>query len=56
MEVFVTRDGHRFTRRPVKLGAQQDGLDQILDGAAAGEQVATDGALFLANELALQMR
>jgi cobalt-zinc-cadmium efflux system membrane fusion protein len=56
MEVFVTVDGHRFVRRPVKLGAQQDGLDQILSGVARGEQVATDGALFLANELALQTR
>ena len=56
MEVFVTGDGHRFVRRPVKLGAQQDGLDQILEGVSTGERVATDGALFLANELALQAR
>jgi cobalt-zinc-cadmium efflux system membrane fusion protein len=56
MEVFVTGDGYRFVRRPVKLGMQQNGLDQILDGVAKGEQVATDGALFLANELALQAR
>ncbi len=56
MEVFVTGDGHRFVRRPVKLGMQQNGLDQILYGVAKGEQVATDGALFLANELALQAR
>jgi cobalt-zinc-cadmium efflux system membrane fusion protein len=56
MEVFVTPDGHRFVRRTVKLGMQQDGLDQILEGIAKGEQIATDGALFLANELALQMR
>jgi cobalt-zinc-cadmium efflux system membrane fusion protein len=56
MEVFVTRDGHQFVRRPVKLGAQQDGLDQILDGLAQGEQVAADGALFLANELAQHIR
>jgi membrane fusion protein, heavy metal efflux system len=55
-EVFVTGDGHRFVRRPVKLGAQQDGLHQILEGVRRGEQVATDGALFLANELALQAR
>jgi len=56
MEVFVTGDGHRFVRRPVKLGMQQNGLDQILYGVAKGEQVATDGALFLANELARQAR
>jgi cobalt-zinc-cadmium efflux system membrane fusion protein len=56
MEVFVTGDGRRFERRAVKLGTQQDGLHQILDGVAAGERVATDNALFLANELALQAR
>jgi cobalt-zinc-cadmium efflux system membrane fusion protein len=56
MEVFVTRDGHRFVRRPVKIGLQQDGMDQILEGVSSGERVATDGALFLANELALQAR
>ena len=55
-EVFVTGDGRRFARRPVKLGMQQDGLDQILDGIAEGEQIATENALFLANELALQAR
>jgi cobalt-zinc-cadmium efflux system membrane fusion protein len=56
MVVYVTVDGHRFVRRPVKLGMQQDGLDQILEGVAIGEQIATDGAVFLANELVLQTR
>jgi cobalt-zinc-cadmium efflux system membrane fusion protein len=56
MVVYVTIDGHRFVRHPVKVGMQQDGLDQILEGVAIGEQVATDGAVFLANELALQAR
>jgi cobalt-zinc-cadmium efflux system membrane fusion protein len=56
MEVFVTGDGHRFVRRAVKVGLQQDGLEQILEGVAKGDRVATDGAVFLANELALQTR
>jgi cobalt-zinc-cadmium efflux system membrane fusion protein len=56
MEVFVTSDGRRFVRRPVKLGLQQDGMDQVLEGVANGEQVATDNALFVANELARQSR
>jgi cobalt-zinc-cadmium efflux system membrane fusion protein len=56
MEAFVTTDGHRFVRRPVKLGIQQDGVDQILEGLSDGEQVATENALFLANELARQTR
>jgi cobalt-zinc-cadmium efflux system membrane fusion protein len=55
-ELFVTGDGRRFERRSVKLGAQQDGLHQILGGVVEGERVATDNALFLANELALQAR
>jgi len=56
MEAFVTTDGYRFARRPVKLGMQEDGLDQVLEGVAKGEQVASDNALFLANELARQTR
>ena len=56
MEVFVTTVPHRFVRRTVKIGMQQDGLDQIVEGVAAGERIAADGALFLANELALQAR
>jgi cobalt-zinc-cadmium efflux system membrane fusion protein len=56
MEVFVTPDGRRFIRRPVKLGLQEEGLDQVLEGLATGEQIATDNALFVANELALQTR
>jgi cobalt-zinc-cadmium efflux system membrane fusion protein len=56
MEVFVTSDGHRFVRRAIKIGLQQDGMDQVLEGVANGEQVATDNALFVANELARQIR
>ena len=56
MTVFVTKDGHRFERRPVQLGQVQDGLNQVLEGLTAGEQVAGDGALFLSNMLALQSR
>ncbi|WP_211461354.1 efflux RND transporter periplasmic adaptor subunit [Collimonas silvisoli] len=56
MTVFVTQDSRRFVRRPVRLGLQQDGLTQILDGLSAGEKIAGDGALFLSNMLALQSR
>ncbi len=54
MTVFATQDGRRFVRREVRLGLQQDGLDQVLHGLAANEQVAGDGALFLSAALALQ--
>lgn len=51
MTVWVTTDGHHFTRRIVKVGLQDDGFDQILEGLKAGEQVVTDGAVFLSNML-----
>jgi cobalt-zinc-cadmium efflux system membrane fusion protein len=51
MTVWVTADGHRFTRRTIEIGLQQDGFDQVLDGLKPGERVATDGALFIANAI-----
>jgi membrane fusion protein, heavy metal efflux system len=51
MTVWVTTDGHRFIQRTVKIGLQQDGFDQVLDGLKPGERVATDGALFIDNAL-----
>ena len=53
--VFVTKDQHHFTRRVVQLGAEQGGLYPILSGLHAGELVASDGALFISNALALQV-
>jgi cobalt-zinc-cadmium efflux system membrane fusion protein len=52
MSVWVVAgDPHRFTRRTVKVGHQQDGYDEILDGLKSGERVAVDGAIFLSNIL-----
>ena len=48
--VWVTQDGHRFIRRSVKVGVEQDGWAQILDGVKADETVVTDGAIFLSNK------
>lgn len=56
INVFVTTDGHRFEKRPVKLGMSQDSLVQILEGVSAGEKIATDGAVFLSNSLTLQSK
>jgi len=56
MTAFVMRGGNRFERRAVQVGATQEGLIQVLDGLVPGEQVASDGALFLSNALALQTR
>jgi cobalt-zinc-cadmium efflux system membrane fusion protein len=51
MTAWITTDGHRFTRRTIKIGLQQDAFDQVLDGVQPGEQIATDGAIFLSNAL-----
>jgi membrane fusion protein, heavy metal efflux system len=53
MTVWVTADRRRFTRRTVRIGQERDGLRQILSGLQVGELVATDGAIFLSNALAL---
>jgi cobalt-zinc-cadmium efflux system membrane fusion protein len=47
----VGRDPHVFTHRSVKIGLQQDGYDQILEGVKPGESVAVNGAIFLSNIL-----
>ena len=47
MTVWVTTDRHRFQRRTVRVGQQQDGYDQILEGLQSGELVAASGALFI---------
>jgi membrane fusion protein, heavy metal efflux system len=53
MTVWVTGDSRRFVRRTVKVGLQQDGWSQILEGLQPGETVVTDGAVFLSNKLLL---
>jgi membrane fusion protein, heavy metal efflux system len=56
MTVWVTADRRRFTQRPVKVGLLRDGYYQILEGLQPGELVATEGALFLSNALAIAAR
>jgi cobalt-zinc-cadmium efflux system membrane fusion protein len=52
MSVWVMEsDPHRFARRIVKIGHQQDGYDEILEGLKSGETVAVSGAIFLSNIL-----
>ncbi len=53
MTVWVTSDSRRFTKRTVKVGLQQDGWSQILEGLQPGETVVMEGAVFLSNKLAL---
>jgi cobalt-zinc-cadmium efflux system membrane fusion protein len=42
--------------RSVKLGLQQGGYYQIIEGLQPGELVATEGALFLSNALTIAAR
>jgi cobalt-zinc-cadmium efflux system membrane fusion protein len=51
MAVWVTTNGLRFVQRIVKIGLQQDGQDQILEGLQRGELAVTDGAVFISNIL-----
>jgi cobalt-zinc-cadmium efflux system membrane fusion protein len=53
MTVWVTGGSRRFIKRTVKVGLQQDGWSQILEGLQPGETVVTDGAVFLSNKLLL---
>ncbi len=49
--VWITTDRHSFAQRPVKLGLQKDGWDQIVEGLQPGELVVTDGGVFLSSML-----
>lgn len=51
MTVWVTTDRRRFEKRTVKIGLQQGGLTQVLEGVQPGELTATDGAVFISNKL-----
>ena len=53
MTAWVTADRRRFTKRTVKIGQQHNGYRQILEGVQVGELVATEGAIFLSNALAI---
>jgi len=56
MSAFVTTDGRQFTRKPLKVGMEQNGFVQILEGLSDGEKVAGDGAIFLSNAISLKAR
>jgi RND family efflux transporter MFP subunit len=45
--VFVQKGGETFQRRPVKLGARNGGLVQVLDGIDVGDRVVTKGAYLI---------
>jgi len=49
--VFVALDGNKFEKRIVKLGLEQAGRVQILDGVKAGENIVTEGSFILKSEM-----
>jgi len=49
--VFVALDDNQFEKRTVKLGLEQSGRVQILDGVKAGENVVTEGSFILKSEM-----
>jgi cobalt-zinc-cadmium efflux system membrane fusion protein len=51
MTAWVTTDRKRFLQRNLKLGLQNGGMYQVLEGLKPGELVVTDGAIFLDNML-----
>jgi cobalt-zinc-cadmium efflux system membrane fusion protein len=47
MTVWLATDRHHFRKRAVKVGLQNAGYDQILEGVSAGAQIVIKGAIFL---------
>ena len=47
MTVWLATDSHHFAKRTVKVGLQDAGFDQIVEGVAAGAHVVTKGAVYL---------
>ena len=54
--VFVVRDGNRAERRHVRLGVFRDGLAEVLDGVAVGEQVIVRGSSRLVDGSVVELR
>jgi membrane fusion protein, multidrug efflux system len=54
--VFVVRDGNRAERRQVRLGVFRDGLAEVVDGVAVGEQVIVRGSSRLVDGSAVELR
>ena len=48
---FVALDDNRFEKRLLKLGEEQEGRVQVLDGVKAGEKIVTEGSFILKSEM-----
>jgi multidrug efflux pump subunit AcrA (membrane-fusion protein) len=49
--VFVALDGNKFQKRVVKLGMEQRGRVQVLEGLKVGEKIVTEGGFILKSEM-----
>ncbi len=49
--VFVAGDGNTFTKRTVRVGREQNGRVEIVDGLREGERVVTTGSFLLKSEM-----
>ena len=49
--IFVAQDGNKFEKRVIKLGLEQEGQVQVLDGVKAGEKIVTEGSFILKSEM-----
>jgi membrane fusion protein (multidrug efflux system) len=54
--VFVVRDGNRAERRSVRLGVFRDGLAEVVEGVAVGEQVIVRGSSRLVDGSVVDLR
>jgi cobalt-zinc-cadmium efflux system membrane fusion protein len=52
MAVWITTDRKLFDKRIVKLGMQENGMTQILEGLQPGQLVVIEGAVFISNKAA----
>ena len=49
--VFVALDSNKFEKRVIKLGLEQQGRVQVLEGLKAGDKVVTEGSFILKSEM-----
>jgi cobalt-zinc-cadmium efflux system membrane fusion protein len=49
--VFVAVSDNKFEKRVIKIGMEQHGRMQVLEGVKEGEKVVTDGSFILKSEL-----
>jgi len=49
--VFVALDDNRFEKRVVKLGLEQRGRVEVLDGLKVGDRVVSEGSFILKSEM-----